>query len=47
VDSVLSRDYPQVQAGILLFAAVFVLINLVTDMVYVVADPRIRFVGTA
>jgi ABC-type dipeptide/oligopeptide/nickel transport system permease component len=47
VDSVLSRDYPQVQAGILLFAAVFVLINLVTDMVYVVADPHIRFVGTA
>jgi peptide/nickel transport system permease protein len=41
VDSILSRDYPVVQAGALFIAAVFVGVNLVVDLSYVVLDPRI------
>ena len=42
VDSIFARDYPVVQGGILLAAATFVLVNIVTDMLYTVLDPRIR-----
>ena len=41
VDSILSRDYPVVQAGALFIAAVFVLVNLVVDLSYAALDPRI------
>ncbi|HTC11702.1 MAG TPA: ABC transporter permease [Acetobacteraceae bacterium] len=41
VDSILSRDYPVVQAGALFIAAIFVLVNLVVDLSYAVLDPRI------
>ena len=41
VDSILSRDYPVVQAGALFIAALFVLVNLVVDLSYAVLDPRI------
>jgi len=43
VDAVAHRDYTLIQALVLLLAAVFVLINFVVDMVYVVLDPRIRY----
>ena len=43
VDAVLARDYPTVQAVILLFAFVYVLINLLVDVMYTVLDPRIRY----
>jgi peptide/nickel transport system permease protein len=43
VDAVLARDYPTVQAVILLFALAYVLINLVIDVLYTVLDPRIRY----
>jgi peptide/nickel transport system permease protein len=43
VDAVLARDYPTVQAVILLFSLVYVLINLVVDLSYVFLDPRIRY----
>ncbi len=43
VDAVAHRDYTLVQALVLLLASVFVLINFVVDMVYVVLDPRIRY----
>ena len=43
VDAVLARDYPTVQAVILLFSMVYVLINLVVDLTYTVLDPRIRY----
>lgn len=43
VDAVLGRDYPTVQALILLFSFVYVFINLVIDLVYTVLDPRIRY----
>ncbi len=37
------RDYPQVQAFILVTALVFVLSNLVVDLLYAVLDPRIGY----
>jgi len=43
VTSILSRDYPVVQAGALLTAFVFVLVNLVVDISYAYLDPRIRY----
>jgi peptide/nickel transport system permease protein len=43
VDAVLKRDYPIVQALILIFAAVKVLINLIVDISYAFLDPRIRY----
>jgi len=43
VDAVAHRDYPLIQALVLLLAAVFVIVNFVVDMVYVVLDPRIRY----
>jgi peptide/nickel transport system permease protein len=42
VDSILSRDYPVVQAGALFIAFVFMLINLGIDLSYTLLDPRIR-----
>jgi peptide/nickel transport system permease protein len=43
VDAVLARDYPTVQAVVLLFSVVYVLINLLVDLSYVFLDPRIRY----
>jgi peptide/nickel transport system permease protein len=43
VDAVLARDYPTVQAVILVFSVVYVLINLLVDLSYTVLDPRIRY----
>ncbi len=42
VDAVLARDYPTIQALILLFSGVYVLINLLIDLTYGLFDPRIR-----
>ncbi len=43
VDAVLARDYPTVQAVILLFSFVYVFINLLVDLAYTLLDPRIRY----
>jgi peptide/nickel transport system permease protein len=43
VDAVLARDYPTVQAVILLFSAVYVVLNLLVDVAYTLLDPRIRY----
>lgn len=43
VDAILRRDYPIIQGVILLFAAAYVLINLMIDISYAVFDPRIRY----
>jgi peptide/nickel transport system permease protein len=43
VDAVLARDYPTVQAVILLFSAMYVLLNLAVDVAYTFLDPRIRY----
>jgi peptide/nickel transport system permease protein len=43
VDAVLARDYPVIQAVILLFSLVYVGINLLVDIIYTLLDPRIRY----
>ncbi|MEY8828390.1 ABC transporter permease [Sedimentitalea sp. XS_ASV28] len=43
VDAVLSRDYPVIQAVILLASLIYVAINLLIDIAYVLLDPRIRY----
>ncbi len=43
VDAVLGRDYPTIQAVILVFSFVYVIINLVVDLIYCLLDPRIRY----
>lgn len=45
VEAVISRDYPLMQGAILLISVVFVVANLVTDLLYVAINPRIRFGG--
>ncbi|MBV9537348.1 MAG: ABC transporter permease [Acidisphaera sp.] len=42
VDSILSRDYPVVQAAALFTSLLFVLVNLAVDLAYGLLDPRIR-----
>jgi peptide/nickel transport system permease protein len=42
VRSVESRDYPEVQSIILVICALFVLLNLVVDLLYAALDPRVR-----
>ncbi len=43
LDAIQGRDYPTVQALILLFSVVYVLINLIIDIIYTILDPRIRY----
>lgn len=43
VDAVLARDYPVIQAVILLFSLIYVMINLLVDLTYTLFDPRIRY----
>lgn len=42
IESILSRDYPVVEAGGVFIAFIFVLVNLIVDLCYGVLDPRIR-----
>lgn len=41
-NAVAARDYPVIQGAVLLIAALFLLINLLVDVLYAVVDPRIR-----
>ncbi|WP_028795309.1 ABC transporter permease [Thalassobaculum salexigens] len=43
VDAVLGRDYPTIQAIIMVFSFVYVMINLLVDLTYSLLDPRIRY----
>jgi peptide/nickel transport system permease protein len=43
VDAVLARDYPVIQAMILLTSLIYVTVNLLIDVAYIVLDPRIRY----
>ncbi len=43
INSLQTRDYPLVQGCVLFFSLSYVLINLATDLVYAVVDPRIRY----
>jgi ABC-type dipeptide/oligopeptide/nickel transport system permease component len=42
VQAIEARDYPLLQGCILVIAVSYVLVNLLTDLVYVLADPRVR-----
>lgn len=41
--AILSNDYPVVQASILLFAVMFLVVNLIVDLTYSAIDPRIKY----
>jgi peptide/nickel transport system permease protein len=43
VDAILKRDYPIIQGLMLMFAFVYVLVNLLIDILYTALDPRIRY----
>jgi len=43
VSAVLRRDYPVIQGALLIIAALYVLINFVIDMLYLVIDPRVKY----
>ncbi|RME44224.1 MAG: ABC transporter permease [Chloroflexi bacterium] len=43
VNSIFSRDYPMVQGVVLVFAFLFILVNLVVDILYAYIDPRIHY----
>lgn len=42
VDSVFRRDYPVIQAGLVLIAGIVMIVNLIVDLCYGIIDPRIR-----
>ena len=42
-DSISRRDYPAIQGHVLFVAAVYVVINLIIDLLYKVNDPRIQY----
>jgi ABC-type dipeptide/oligopeptide/nickel transport system permease component len=44
-DAISNRDMPVINGCILLFAAVFVIVNTLVDLLYAAADPRIRYAG--
>jgi len=43
IQGILNRDYPVVQGAILLVSTIFVLTNLLVDVLYTLVDPRIRY----
>jgi peptide/nickel transport system permease protein len=43
VDAILRRDYPVIQGVVLLFSFVYVIVNLIVDLLYTLFDPRIRY----
>ncbi len=43
VSAVLRRDYPVIQGALLAVAAIYVLINLLIDLIYTLVDPRVRY----
>ena len=42
VDSITMRDYPMIQAYVVWMAVIYVLVNLLSDLLYHALDPRIR-----
>jgi ABC-type dipeptide/oligopeptide/nickel transport system permease component len=43
ITSITTRDYPQVQASILVIAVTYILVNFASDLLYGVVDPRIKY----
>ena len=47
IDAVFQRDYPVIQAVVLITATAYIVINFVVDLLYSIVDPRIRVAGEA
>ncbi|MCX7017395.1 MAG: ABC transporter permease, partial [Candidatus Sumerlaeota bacterium] len=47
IDAIKSRDAPTAMAGVLLVAVIYVAVNMIVDVLYVVIDPRVRLEGGA
>ncbi|SDQ17741.1 ABC transporter permease [Virgibacillus salinus] len=43
IDAIAARDFPVVQGTVLLVAAIFVIVNLIVDIIYALIDPRITY----
>ena len=43
INSIVERDFPVIQGAVLLAAVMYVVLNLLVDMLYVIVDPRIRY----
>lgn len=43
IDAIAARDFPIVQGTVLLIAAIFVVVNLIVDIIYTLIDPRISY----
>lgn len=43
IDAVYGRDFPLVQASVMFMGVVFLTVNLLVDMAYVLLDPRISY----
>lgn len=43
IDAIAARDFPMVQGSVLLVATLFVLVNLIVDIIYTYIDPRIKY----
>ena len=43
IQAIGKRDYPVIQAGVMLFAVFFIIINLIVDVTYAALDPRIKY----
>jgi peptide/nickel transport system permease protein len=43
ITAIASRDFPMVQGAVLLVAAIFVIVNLLVDIIYAMIDPRISY----
>lgn len=47
IDAIQARDFPMVQAAVIVIALCYVVVNLCTDLLYAAADPRVRYTGGA
>ena len=43
VDAIFAKDYPVVQAGVIIFSTCFVFVNLAVDLLYSYVNPRITY----
>jgi peptide/nickel transport system permease protein len=43
IDAIQARDFPVVQTVVIVFAGIFILCNLLVDILYAYLDPRIRY----
>ena len=43
INAISRRDYPVIMGTVLVFSVVFVMVNLLVDILYTLIDPRIRY----